>query len=136
MNREIKFRAWDSNIKEIVEVVSVDLENEFIRGISQVENNVDLESSYSFDEIELMQYAGLKDKNGTEIYEGDIVRLQSVDGMDYNAQIVFKDGGFCAIDGAIDDFSVSRYNLTIFDLEITVIGNIYENSELLEVDEE
>lgn len=125
--RPIKFRAWD---KVQDAMVNFDIYN-----VPPYVGQTHLEGEKFERKYELMQCTGLKDKNGTEIYEGDIVRLQSVDGVDYNAQIVFKDGGFCAIDGAIDNFAVSRYNLTIFDLEITVIGNIYEHYELLERDE-
>lgn len=63
--REIKFRAWEKNLKEIIQVYNIDFENRLINkdGVWRM-----------FNEIELMQYTGLKDKNGREIYEGDIVR--------------------------------------------------------------
>ena len=141
MNREIKFRAWDVESNEmtlpndILEVL-VSMKNEvyaMVKGRNETLGGINRDNTI------LMQYTGLKDKNGTEIYEGDIVRLQNSpieNGVDYNALIVFKYGGFCAIDGTIDNYAVSRYRLSDFDLEITVLGNIYENPELLERVEE
>lgn len=84
------------------------------------------------------QYTGLTDKNGKKIFEGDIVHLYGDEhslsrykGIDYNALVIFKDGGFCAIDGTEDDYAVRRYNFVSQNLYCEVIGNIYDNPELL-----
>ena len=82
------------------------------------------------------QFTGLYDKNGIEIYEGDIVHLfgyGEYEGIDYNGLVIFKDGGFCVIDGLEDDYSFARYDFNKCGIEVTVIGNIYDNPELLEV---
>jgi uncharacterized phage protein (TIGR01671 family) len=78
-------------------------------------------------------YIGVTDKNNKDIYEGDIIHLTSSDGIDYHAQIIFKDGGFCAIDGTEDDYSFRRYDLSRFDLVVEVVGNICENPELMKL---
>ena len=85
------------------------------------------------------QFTGLTDKNGKKIFEGDIVHIlgnQMVEdwkNVDYIALIAFLDGGFCAIDGTIDDHAFRRYALERMDFDLEVIGNIHDNPELLEV---
>jgi uncharacterized phage protein (TIGR01671 family) len=70
------------------------------------------------------EYSGLKDKIGKEIYEGDVVNYPF---KNFNGEIIFKDGGFC-----IEKNSVCRYDLDrSATLSVVVLGNIYENQELL-----
>lgn len=89
------------------------------------------------------QYTGLTDKNGKKIFEGDIVHLYAGEhsisrykGIDYNALVIFKDGGFCAIDGTEDDYALRRYNFVSRNLYCEVIGNIHDNPELLKETEQ
>lgn len=84
------------------------------------------------------QFTGLTDKIGKKIFEGDIVRIlgnQSVDDwkdVDYTALIAFLDGGFCAIDGTVEEHGFRRYALARMDFSLEIIGNIHDNPELLE----
>ena len=84
------------------------------------------------------QFTGLTDKNGKKIFEGDIVNIlgnQYVEDwkdVNYNALIAFLDGGFCAIDGTIEEHGFRRYALARMDFTLEVIGNIHDNPELLE----
>ena len=88
------------------------------------------------------QYTGLKDKNGKKIFEGDIVHIlgnQNVadwKSVNYNALIAFLDGGFCAIDGTIEDHAFRRYALARMDFDLEVIGNVHDNPELLKEEEQ
>jgi uncharacterized phage protein (TIGR01671 family) len=79
------------------------------------------------------QYTGLKDIKDVKIFGWDIVHLTSSDGIDYVALIIFKDGGFCAIDGLPDDYAMRRYDLSRHDLNVEVIENLHDNPNLLEV---
>lgn len=85
------------------------------------------------------QFTGLCDKNGKKIFEGDIVHVlgnQSIEDwkyVNYNALIAFIDGGFCALDGTVEDHGFRRYALARMDFDLEVIGNIHDNPELLEV---
>ena len=89
------------------------------------------------DKYELMQSIGLKDKNGVEIFEGDVVLVNVSNGFDHlvNEKTVVQESEFHS--GLVCKSLISGMEYRIFShqnmgYEYEVIGNIYENSELLE----
>ena len=121
--REIKFRAWDGMI------MRYDVTG-FEHGFENEMAGVFLDGDYyRIDEnTPVMQYTGLKDKNCVEIYEGDLVRTiedfgtdQYSDTRNVDREVAFQGGAF---------YPVCMYPPNSEDCEI--IGNIYENPELVE----
>lgn len=134
--RKIKFRAWLKEDKKMVNVETMDFTDKSIQYLKRSEIiNAYILRRESFDDVELMQYAGLKDKNGKEIYEGDIV-LVKLSGVStwYKTVVKFKEGVFIAslIDG--EDY-IYIFNRGFDNNDFEVIGNIYENKKLLEENE-
>ena len=136
MSREIKFRAWLKEEKKIVNVETIDFTDKSIQYLEKSEIiNAYLLRRLSFDDIELMQHTGLNDKNGKEIYEGDIVKILKLEGYgEYCDQVEYTG----RIECYISEFRIQQLNLRLSDesiVEIEVIGNIYEHPELLEKNE-
>jgi uncharacterized phage protein (TIGR01671 family) len=134
MKREIKFRAWDKITCELKTINQIDYVSQEI--VFPDIKGTDFTDWKMFDDVELMQYTGLKDKNGKEIYEGDIYQ---VDKNHLVYTVFFHQGSFCAginINNCVpinwepeeDSEDMQECN---FSQTIEVIGNIYENPELL-----
>ncbi|PGU60311.1 YopX family protein [Bacillus cereus] len=122
--REIKFRVWSKHTKKMLD------DGFYISQNSDLFQNDSLDYK-SRDLYEVMQYTGLKDKNGTEIYEGDIVDTV-YDGKLFTGVVVYDESelDFKATNGKENYGSNFQYLMCCEEVE--VIGNIYENPELLE----
>lgn len=143
MKREIKFRAWDKDEKRMLEVYRIGFDGP-IDG-AQVYCYLDdrgakgsKECFYDGDGLTLEQFTGLKDKNGKEIYEGDILAWHSniYRKHDWVGLVLYRGAGF-AVQESDKSYSspewldcACRKDANI----IEVIGNIHTNPELLEVD--
>ena len=116
--REIKFRAWHKFCEEIIPVVSINFENQIINSKGPWR---------FFSEIDLMQSTGLKDKNGVEIYEGDIVNVNLYGGTPRHEEVkIYTNSGYAGV----HPFTDTGYQWSSYRCE--VIGNIYEHPHLLE----
>jgi len=138
--REIKFRAWDTENKKIyydVQNAHDGLGDIPIQSFGVLLDNTKEETRWPGDPLYvLMQYTGLKDRNGREIYEGDLVQIKELNSyFEYRDQlenlivpVVYNPDAYCFQLNA-DDCGWGRLSLDL--AELLVIGNIYENPELL-----
>lgn len=142
--REIKFRAWNKKDKEMEDEFSLDSNGS--RVFTQ-EGSPDFFYPEPYEDIEhktwiLMQYTGLKDKNGKEIYEGDIVKdnynevgivsfgehLSDNSGFEYAANVCT---GFYVANPEVGENDYPRNWGQFYETGYIILGNIYENPELL-----
>ncbi len=121
MSRDIKFKVWNKRLARMFRVYTLNFDVDLI----QCESESKAGHTFGFIDCCLMQYTGLKDKNGKEIYEGDIYQ-QGDQNIRY--KVIFNDCQF--VGSQIGNKSLA--GLTYFSDCIEVIGNIYENSDLLD----
>ena len=130
--REIKFRAWDyqknSWAKESDVLPSM--------GLTFGINDFFIKDGHEIDRWEFCQFTGLKDKNSKEIYEGDIINPLSETETKYSKKrriayiVSFKNGSFTA-QGYNGELVIEPNLYDIIHRGFEIIGNIYENPELL-----
>lgn len=124
----IKFRAWDKELQTMLDVSLIDFKKRVLVG----EHWKFGETNFmSFDDIKLMQSTGLKDKNGKEVFIGDIIKCTR--GCPHEVYLVKEYGGTYIggmpaiyLKGIREGYAWTEHE--------EIIGNIYENPELLEVE--
>lgn len=121
MSREIKFRVWDIENKEMLNVQELDFEPTFYGGRIAIRPD-QYNDYFDTEDMILMQYTGLHDKNEKEIYEGDIVKYENMTG-----KIMFFNGSFI-----MSNFEeTEEWELGVINEELEIMGNIYDNPELI-----
>lgn len=143
-NREIKFRAWHIDSKVMFDVLAIAFQNKQI-----VVKWHGAERAIKYDQFELMQYTGLKDRHGKEIYEGDIVRILYTDwpsntdpnismedylnSISHIGEVVYDAPEFGILMVKNDRYGerpIGSFNYGDHG-RIEVIGSIYQNPDLL-----
>ena len=121
--REIKFRAWVQSKKILCDVLTLDFNEKTAQLPIETEVNVPYwwdVTSWSFEDIKLLQYTGLTDKNGVEIYEGYILKWDEKEwGHPFNELVEWN----------FDQLDMRERDWAEF---CEVIGNVYENPSLLD----
>ena len=123
-----KFRVWMKSLKWMCDVTNISFDSKFVDICQQGDTERYTEMSVEFDEITLMQSTGLKDKNGKEIFEGDIVKMsKDVYSEPTYYEVVRHRGGAYRLES-----KQHGCELWLRHTDCEVVGNIYENRELLE----
>jgi len=109
MKRNFKFKIWD----EVCKTMITDTNHVKI----YLNGSVSIMGTWATSDVTLLQYTGMKDSENIEICEGDIVEYE-----DEIFEIIFENGGF----------RMKKWNYLFIQNELKIVGNIYENPELLE----
>lgn len=140
--RDIKFRVWSESRKKWLNECMFDME---LKGAYDFSSDSSMRYNYKTDVI-IEQFTGLKDVNGMEIYDGDIVQVSGNDGYYVTAKVVYECGAFWFYAKNISlvfnedcDNMVMLSSMYIEDGDggdsldmVGVVGNIHQNPELLE----
>ena len=127
--KNLKFRAWDKRSQKMFANDELIIWNNCIYANDRKKLTCDYLKGWSILDKYLMQSTGLFDKKGAEIFEGDIIADldESGDELVY-LYVIYKDGKFMAVENEKHGYSADLIDCTTYH---SVVGNIYENADLL-----
>lgn len=122
--KNLKLRAWLKEDKEMISVDELAFNTKWVRGFYKLASRW-----FKLEQVELMSSTGLFDKKGVEIFEGDILADldKSGDELVY-LYVIYKDGKFMAVENEEHGYTADLIDCTTYH---SIVGNIYENADLL-----
>ena len=126
--REFKFRAWSKLLNKMLSHEDL---NKTLKDLTKIEYIAGIFLPLNSD-VEVMQYTGLKDSNGNEIYEGDIVKIEDYFGEDIIGRVIYDEATAGYVFHKGNERNYFQMTLDLEDYVHYVIGNIYENKDLLD----
>lgn len=122
--KNLKLRAWLKEDKEMISVDELAFNTKWVRGFYKLASRW-----FKLEQVELMSSTGLFDKKGVEIFEGDILADLSESGEELvYLYVIYKDGKFMAVENEEHGYTADLIDCTTYH---SVVGNIYENADLL-----
>ena len=135
--KEVKFKAWDKWEKEMLPVAGINFTNGFMWINELIDDETPANTRY-LDEVVLRQYTGLKDEKGIDVFEKDIVNIVELGKniLEYVSVVEYENSGYLVTEPngtqvPLDCFH-NQENAVMPLFEIEVIGNAFENPDLLE----
>jgi uncharacterized phage protein (TIGR01671 family) len=130
-----KFRAWHSEQKRMIDIYGLGSDFATENTLDGVDPGTNAFMGDDFEKLTIMQSTGLKDKNGTLIYEGDIIKWGHLSGSYENpvriAVVEIKPDIQFRLTNGKHTFIFGNFIYKATDKALEIIGNIYENAELL-----
>lgn len=120
--KEIMYRAWNKKTKQMEHVLLICFVNKYVDVLPERNLEGGSQESWGFEDIELMQYTGMKDKNNKNIYHGDLIKSKFIEGK--HLEVVY-DKDTAAFKLSQDEYYFGFLGDKLKN-ELEVVGNIYQ----------